>query len=220
MQSKISTKWLLFSVGVVGIIFSTTIVFFLAEGLNNKDHYKKISAFTRSQNTQKLAEVKAIKFNQSGVSLEQGKIGVPVRIKIPKLNINTNLADVGLTLQGAVDAPKTPTIAAWFNLGPRPGEKGSSVIVGHYGWKNGVPAVFDNLHKLQKGDKIYIQDENMVTSTFVVTGSQSYLQKANTNKIFFSSDGKSHLNLITCGGVWSKVDKSYSKRIVVFTDKV
>ena len=185
-----------------------------------EDHYKKISAFTRSQNTQKLVEVKSIKFNQGSVSLEQGKIGVPVRIKIPKLNINTDLTDVGLTLQGAVDVPKMPTTAAWFNLGPRPGEKGSSVIVGHYGWKNGVPAVFDNLHKLQKGDKIYIQDENMITSTFVVTGSQSYSQKADTNEIFFSRDGKSHLNLITCGGVWSKADKSYSKRIVVFTDKV
>jgi LPXTG-site transpeptidase (sortase) family protein len=220
MQSKISTKWLLFGVGVVGIIFSTTIVFFMAEGLNSKDNYKKISAFTRSQNTQKLVEVKSIKFNQSGVSLEQAKAGVPVRIKIPKLNINTDLAGVGLTLQGAVDAPKMPTTVAWFNLGPRPGEKGSSVIIGHYGWKNGVPAAFDNLHKLQKGDKIYIQDENMVTSTFVVTGSQSYSQKANTNEIFFSRDGKSHLNLITCGGIWSKADKSYSKRIVVFTDKV
>jgi hypothetical protein len=30
--------------------------------------------------------------------------------------------------------------------------------------------------------------------------------------------GKVHLNLITCGGVWDKVGKSYSNRIVVFAD--
>jgi len=34
-----------------------------------------------------------------------------------------------------------------------------------------------------------------------------------------SSDAKAHLNLITCEGVWDKVSKSYSKRLVVFTDR-
>lgn len=213
-------KWLLFGLGIIGVIFLMTTVFFVSDGVDGKGYYKKISTLAGGQNTKNFAEVKSSEFNRSSVFLEQSKIGIPANLKIPKLNINTNLVDVGITPQGAVDAPTTPTAAAWFNLGPRPGEEGSSVIVGHYGWKNSEPAVFDDLHKLQKGDKIYVQDENMVTSTFVVTGSQSYDQKANTDEVFFSRDGKAHLNLITCGGVWNKVDKSYSRRLVVFADKV
>ncbi len=213
-------KWLLFGLGIIGVIFLMTTVFFMFEGIDDNGYYKKISTFTGDQNTKNFTEAKSSEFNQSSVFLEQSKIGIPTNLKIPKLNINTSLVGVGVTPQGAVDAPTTPTAAAWFNLGPRPGEEGSSVIVGHYGWKNSEPAVFDDLNKLQKGDKIYVQDENMVTATFVVTEIQSYDQKANTDEVFFSNDGKSHLNLITCGGVWNKIDKSYSRRLVVFTDKV
>jgi len=34
----------------------------------------------------------------------------------------------------------------------------------------------------------------------------------------FSNDGKAHLNLITCAGVWDEVEKSHSSRLVVFAD--
>ncbi|PIZ82226.1 MAG: class F sortase, partial [Parcubacteria group bacterium CG_4_10_14_0_2_um_filter_41_6] len=38
-------------------------------------------------------------------------------------------------------------------------------------------------------------------------------------EVFNSSDGKAHLNLITCTGVWNKEDNAFSERLVVFTDK-
>jgi sortase (surface protein transpeptidase) len=63
---------------------------------------------------------------------------------------------------GGMGIPKDITHAAWFNLGPRPGEKGNAVIDGHYGWKNNIPAVFDSLSQLQKGDKIFVDDEKGV----------------------------------------------------------
>ena len=119
-----------------------------------------------------------------------------------------------------MDVPKERANVAWFNLGPRPGENGSAVIAGHYGrWKNGKGSVFDNLHKLRKGDKIYVEDENGVIITFVVRESRRYDPNASVGDVFGSNDGKAHLNLITCEGVWDKVSKTYSKRLVVFTDK-
>ncbi len=146
-------------------------------------------------------------------------IGLPVRIKIPGIHVDAAIEKVALTPQGAMDVPKGPADVAWFNLGPRPGEKGSAVIAGHFGWKNGIRAAFDNLLKLQKGDKLYIEDEKGATTTFVVRALRTYGKNEDASGVFRSSDGASYLNLITCEGVWNTVSKSYSKRLVVFTDK-
>ncbi len=96
---------------------------------------------------------------------------------------------------------------------------GSAVMAGHYGWLNNSPAIFDNLSKLQTGDKVYIEDDKGLVISFVVREIRSYDPKADATDVFSSSDGKSHLNLITCEGIWNKASGSYSKRLVVFTDK-
>lgn len=146
-------------------------------------------------------------------------IGKPVRLKIPKINVDANIEYVGLTRNGAMDVPKSKVNVAWLKLGQRPGENGTAVIAGHFDRENGKPAVFNNLYKLRKGDKLYIEDNKGVNTTFVVRKSRSYDPNANASDVFGSNDRKSHLNLITCEGIWNKVSKSYSKRLVVFTDK-
>ncbi len=145
--------------------------------------------------------------------------GFPLRLKIPKINIDTSFDYISLTPQGDLGAPKGPTSVGWYDRGPRPGEVGSSVIDGHFGYKDNIPAVFDNLNKLQKGDNLYVEDENGVTTTFVVREFRTYNPSEDATSIFRSSDGKAHLNLITCNGVWNNTSKSYSKRLVVFADK-
>lgn len=145
---------------------------------------------------------------------------LPVRIKIPKIKVNAVIESTGLTTQGAVGIPTGPANTAWFNLSPLPGAIGSSIITGHYGyWKNNKPTVFNNLNKLRKGDKIYVENGNGEITVFVVRESKSYNPEAEATDVFFSNDGKAHLNLITCDGVWDKVTKNYSNRLVVFTDK-
>ena len=79
--------------------------------------------------------------------------------------------------------------------------------------------MFDEIDALKKGDKIYIEDEKGVLTTFIVRDTQLYDPQADAEGVFSSYDGKAHLNLVTCEGVWDAVSKSYSKRLVVFTDK-
>lgn len=146
-------------------------------------------------------------------------LSLPINLRIPKINIDATIEQVDLTTDWSIDVPKKINDAAWFDLGPYPGENGSAVIVGHYGWKNGEHAVFDDLHQLNKGDKIYVEDEKGLTSTFVVSEVKTYDQNDNASGVFTSNDGKAHLNLITCEGVWNKTKKSYSSRLVVFSDK-
>ena len=66
---------------------------------------------------------------------EQATSGFPVRLRIPSINVDAPVEYVGLTPDGAMDVPKERANVAWFNLGPRPGENGSAVVAGHYGWE-------------------------------------------------------------------------------------
>lgn len=150
---------------------------------------------------------------------EQANVGLPVRLKIPSINVDAPVEYVGLISDGAMDIPKGTNEVAWFNLGARPGENGSAVIAGHNGWENNIPAVFDNLHKLRKGDKISVEDEKGAIITFVVREIRTYGKDETASDVFVSSDGKAHLNLITCTGVWNKAEKTRSERLIVFTDK-
>ena len=198
MPSKVPLKWSLIVLGVAGVAFSLAIISFL----NNS--YAKLALFASNQIPQ---------------DLKRASQGLPIRLRIPKIGVDAAFEYVGLTPDGAVGVPSGPASVAWFNLGPRPGEKGSAVIDGHYGWKNGIPAAFDNLYKLQKGDELYIEDEKGAVTTFVVRELRTYGENEDASGVFGSSDGKAHLNLITCEGVWSAAKKSYSDRLVVFTDK-
>lgn len=145
--------------------------------------------------------------------------GVPVRITILKINVDAVIQPVSLTNDGTMEAPKGPAETGWYTLGVRPGEIGSSVIAGHSGWKNNIPAAFDSLSKLRVGDKISVVDDNGAIIAFVVRKIQTYDPNANALGVFDSSDGKAHLNLITCDGIWNAASKSFSERLVVFSDK-
>jgi len=151
--------------------------------------------------------------------LEQASTGLPVRLKIPGINVDSAVEEVGLTPQGAVGVPKDPANAAWYDLGPRPGDNGSAVITGHVNWYYGATGVFANLHNMKPGDKIAVLDDKGTVISFVVRESRSYDAEADATDVFNSNDGKAHLNLITCEGVWNKYVRQYSKRLVVFADK-
>jgi LPXTG-site transpeptidase (sortase) family protein len=206
---------------LVGILCFSIVIFFLSSDLLGQGADSIFGSSTYGQIRQNLINGKVADSIQSVVVPEKAGLELPIRLKIPKIKVDADIESVGLTSDGAMAAPIKPANAAWYNLGPRPGEQGSSVIDGHFGWwKNGSQGVFNNLSKLQKGDKLYVQDGKGGTATFVVRESRLYDPNADASDVFNSDDGKSHLNLITCEGVWNKYAKQYSRRLVVFTDKV
>ncbi len=150
---------------------------------------------------------------------EQVNSSLPIRFTIPKISVDASIEYVGLTPLGAMDVPKGPSNVAWFELGTTPGDVGSAVMAGHYGWKGNVPAVFDDLNKLQKGDKVYVKNTKGESVTFVVRLIKTYGENADAGDVFSSSDGKSHLNLVTCEGLWNEAKKGRPSRLIVFTDR-
>jgi sortase A len=148
---------------------------------------------------------------------DKAKPGVPLRLKIPKINVDAAIDHVGLTSTGDLDVPKSFSSTGWYKGGVRPGEAGSAVIDGHF--INGEPAVFNNLQNLQKGDELYVEDESGSLIKFIVRGSRLYLPNENAAAVFYSDDGKERLNLITCQGTWDRHQQDYTTRLVVFADK-
>lgn len=166
-------------------------------------------------------------FNQSSAKHLEAKIvlgidtqaevsELPVSLKIPSINIEANIESVGINSKGEMGVPVDTNNVGWFDLGPLPGKRGSAVIAGHLNTADGKDGVFANIHRLQAGDKVFVKSDTGKISTFVVKDSGSF-DPDSANDFFTKSDG-THLNLVTCQGVWNKSKKSYTKRLVVFTD--
>lgn len=144
---------------------------------------------------------------------------LPVRLIIPKIHVDSSVERVGLSADGAMGAPGKPADVAWYERGTYPGEIGSAVIAGHSGWKDGKAAAFDELSELRAGDTLYVEDGRGEYIVFVVREVRTYDPLADAQEVFISHDDKSHLNLVTCEGVWDNALKKYPLRLVVFADK-
>ena len=153
-------------------------------------------------------------------AVSEPTVGLPVRLKIPKIKVNAPIDYVGVLADGSMGIPALPQHTAWYQPGPRPGEIGSAVIDGHLNWWYGSAGVFGHLKSLKKGDIVSIQSDRGETISFRVRATKLFREKDDATSIFTSTDGKAHLNLVTCDGVWVHATKAYSQRLVVFTDKI
>lgn len=202
---KVYTRWLLLI--VVFAVLSPLLLFYLANRIQNKQ-VERIQPQSTTSHPEPKKQVLA-------VEVQKETPGLPVRLKIPRINVDAAIQYVGLTSDGYMAVPSNSVDVGWYDIGPRPGEKGSAVIAGHLNNGNGA-GVFTNLYKLKQGDNLYIEDSSGASTAFVVRESRDY-DPGHADEVFSRSDS-AHLNLITCNGVWNRTQKSYNKRLVVFTD--
>lgn len=156
--------------------------------------------------------------SDQGVTPEQ-KVELPLRLHINRIGVDAPIYTVGLAADGSMDVPKSPFETGWYELGPRPGSIGSAVIAGHVDSATGAPGVFANLDNLTIGDIITVESEG-TSLLFRVRKIHVYPADADATEIFTSTDGKAHLNLITCNGTWDTDTNQYTDRLVIFTDKI
>lgn len=143
---------------------------------------------------------------------------IPTTLSIPKISITVPVESVGMDAKGRMDVPSDEDNVAWYNLGFKPGEKGSAVIDGHFDKASGEPAVFYKLSSLRAGDKITLTGDNGEQMAFTVLRLQYYDFDAFPLQEVFNTTDKPRLNLITCEGEWNKKTLNYSKRLVVYSE--
>lgn len=145
-------------------------------------------------------------------------VSEPQQIRIPQIGVTAPVESVGLDGQGRMKSPVDYANVAWFNLGYKPGEQGSSVIAGHLDDPRANPAVFWDIKLLKKGDEILVTDKDGHERKFKVTRSEKYEYNKVPLKEIFGKEGKPTLALITCEGNYNQSAHNYSHRYVVYSE--
>jgi sortase (surface protein transpeptidase) len=139
----------------------------------------------------------------------------PVRLWIPKIAVSTRLVKLGRLPDGSLEVPKAWDTAGWYDGGPRPGQPGPAVILGHVDSTSG-PAVFYRLIALRPGDIIRVGLANKRVLAFRVRRIARYPKdKFPTKAVYFPTLDR-ELRLITCGGSFNQAVRSYRDNVVVY----
>jgi sortase (surface protein transpeptidase) len=140
---------------------------------------------------------------------------VPVRVEIPRIGVSSSLVLLGREPDGTVQVPRPWDRAGWYAHGPRPGDPGSAVILGHVDSKSG-PAVFYRLRELRPGDRIQVLRADGSRLWFVVERTEQYdKQRFPTDEVYYPTL-RSTLRLVTCGGVFDRSTGHYRSNVIVF----
>jgi hypothetical protein len=139
----------------------------------------------------------------------------PVRVRLPSVGIASGLERLGLDDDGSIQTPQDWQRAGWYRGGPRPGEIGAAVILGHVDSKTG-PAVFYRLRRLRPGDEILVGRADGSVAVFTVDRLEQHRKtRFPTDDVYFPTPEPT-LRLVTCGGAFDQQTGSYTDNLVVF----
>ena len=93
---------------------------------------------------------------------------VPDKIEIPAARVDTVVDAVGTGLRGAIRVPSLGR-AGWWQGGPRPGEPGRAVVIGHLDTEHG-PGLFARVPALRRDQAITITDRRGRVYRYLVVG--------------------------------------------------
>ncbi len=142
-------------------------------------------------------------------------VALPVRLRVPAAGVDTPLEALGRAADKSIALPSRPELAGWFDGGPRPGQPGPAVIIGHVDWESG-PAVFIRLAELEPGATVLVDRADGSTATFRVTRLQQVAKVAFPTDEVYAPDLAPSLRLITCGGSFDRDTGSYRDNVIVY----
>jgi sortase (surface protein transpeptidase) len=142
-------------------------------------------------------------------------VAVPVRVRIPAIRVESTLERVTRAADGTMEQPSGGKAAAWYAQGPRPGQPGPAVIIGHVDWDK-APAVFFLLSRLRPGDTVHVDRADGTTATFLVTASKRVAKSRFPTEAVYAPSLKPSLRLVTCGGSFDYAAGSYRDNVIVF----
>jgi sortase (surface protein transpeptidase) len=143
------------------------------------------------------------------------------RLSIPTIGVSAPVIRLGGPPTGAIAVPSFSEVwdVGWYRYGVVPGEQGNALLLGHVDTYMG-PAVFYDLYELRPGDIVYVTLGHDGTRRFEVHWVKEVLKTHfPASRVFGGAEGR-HLWLVTCGGQFDYVTRSYLSNIVVYTTLV
>jgi sortase (surface protein transpeptidase) len=143
---------------------------------------------------------------------------VPVRIEIPSLHVDAPVMRLGEGPDGTVQVPPLDNhnLAGWYDHSVTPGQRGTSIILGHVDTVAG-PSVFFYIKTLNRGDIIKVLRANGSTAVFSVDGVQRVAKATFPSAEVYGNTRYPGLRLITCGGPFDTATRQYLDNIVVYS---
>ncbi|MBI2755339.1 MAG: class F sortase [Chloroflexi bacterium] len=139
---------------------------------------------------------------------------VPVEIAIPRIGLVAPVVPVGLEPDGAMEAPSDPDTVGWFSLGAGLGGPGNAILAGHVDW-GGRLRTFGLLNLLQPNDEVRVGVGGGLQITYRVEWSSLIDAEGAPVAEIFAQGAREEITLITCGGVFDPVTRSYLQRLLV-----
>jgi sortase (surface protein transpeptidase) len=140
---------------------------------------------------------------------------LPKYITIPSIGVRGYIQSVSIDQKGLIAVPTNVHLAGWYVNSAKPGKQGLSIIDGHRDGST-IGGIFRKLEILSKGDNILIEYGDGSEYRFEVVDIER-LSIEDAFDFMYSKidDVNVKLNLVTCGGRWSKELDTYEDRIVV-----
>lgn len=140
---------------------------------------------------------------------------IPVRLVIPKVEIDTSVVPVGLQPTGSVNLPDSFEKVGWYSGGPTPGELGPAIMVGHVDSIHGI-AIFWRLRELVPGDTFEVFRADGTIANFKVLEVQQFFQDTFPTTGVYGNIRYAGIRLITCGGTFNLATRHYDQNTVVY----
>lgn len=141
----------------------------------------------------------------------------PVSISIPVAGVKAAVEPVSIERDGALRVPDIGR-AGWYDGGPRPGEPGRAVIVGHLDTNRG-PGLFAAVPTLKAGATVAVTDtQNEVHRYRVIGGAQVRKDRFPTDSVYGRTTHPV-LVLVTCGGPFVE-GRGYRDNVLLYARAV
>jgi sortase (surface protein transpeptidase) len=141
----------------------------------------------------------------------------PVRIEIPVLHVSAPVMRLGVAASGSIQVPPlgNHNLAGWYDRSVTPGQRGSSVILGHVDSFTGT-SVFFSIKTLRAGNRIDVVRANGSTAVFTVDGVRKVVKSAFPRAEVYANARFPGLRLVTCGGPFDTATRQYLDNVVIY----
>jgi hypothetical protein len=142
----------------------------------------------------------------------------PTRLRIDGIGVDVDVVPVGVDEAGDMQVPG-PTVAGWYEFGPRPGEPGSALLAAHVDY-DGRPGAFFRLREVAPGDRVEVSGPDGTPLTLAVTEVTRVPKAGLAATGAFDRSGPARVVLVTCGGPFDRARRSYEDNVVARAEPV
>jgi hypothetical protein len=138
----------------------------------------------------------------------------PTRLVVPALHVDAPVDAVDAPA-GDLEVPDDPARVGWWRLGATPGDSGgSALLAGHVDSAVDGPGALFHLDRLRPGDGVTVRTASRETR-YLVAAVRHYV-KADLPRDLADRSGPPRLVIVSCGGPFDHVHRTYLDNVVVY----